>query len=68
VRNIFELTRREQRAVVVIVVLLVAASLVKYWFEMRSAPAPVRAPSALPSASPQLSADQEQPGAITERP
>jgi predicted metal-binding membrane protein len=53
-RNIFELTKREQRAVIVIVVVLVAAALALHYLETRSAPGPETSTSSLsPTMTPQ---------------
>jgi len=35
-RNMFELTKREQRVVIVIVILLVSIAFAKHWFQTRS--------------------------------
>jgi hypothetical protein len=45
-KNIFDLTKREQRLVIVIVAALVAAAFAKHFFENRSHPVPPRASSA----------------------
>jgi hypothetical protein len=60
-RNIFVLTKREQRVVIVIVMLLVAASLAKHYLDIRLEPAPVESPStASPSATPQSRLEDEE--------
>jgi hypothetical protein len=41
-KNIFDLTKREQRLVIVIVTALVAATLAKHFWENRSQPLPAR--------------------------
>ena len=45
-KNIFDLTKREQRLVIVIVVALVAVAFAKHLFENRSHPVPATASSA----------------------
>jgi hypothetical protein len=39
-RNILELTKREQRVVIVIVTLLVAFAFAKHWWQTKSQPVP----------------------------
>ncbi|HST29718.1 MAG TPA: hypothetical protein VLK27_02635 [Chthoniobacterales bacterium] len=50
-RNIFELTKREQRVVIVIVTLLVASAFAKHAWQTRSSP-PVKTSSPEPTATP----------------
>jgi hypothetical protein len=70
-KNIFDLTKREQRLVIVIVTALVAATLAKHFWENRSQPLPTRhrtSPSdwrtsstSTPTSSPSIHAEEEQP-------
>ena len=70
-KNIFDLTRREQRLVIVIVALLVAATLAKHFWENRSQPLPARhqtSPSdwrtsstSTPASTPSIHVEEEQP-------
>jgi hypothetical protein len=60
-KNIFVLTKREQRLVIVIVIVLVAASLAKHYLDIRLQPAVVESPSpASPNATPQSRPEDEQ--------
>jgi hypothetical protein len=59
VRNIFELTKREQRLVIVIVAALVAVAFAKHLFENKSQPPHPRAASA-PAASPAIHPEEER--------
>ncbi|HWY50147.1 MAG TPA: hypothetical protein VNW72_01565 [Chthoniobacterales bacterium] len=69
-KNVFDLTKREQRLVIVIVVALVAVAFAKHLLENRSRPAPATAPSAeaapaarptsSPASSPTIQAEEEQ--------
>jgi predicted metal-binding membrane protein len=59
-RNIFDLTKREQRIVILIVVALVALAFAKHLLENKPQPPPVRSTSA-PTPSPTIHADEEQP-------
>jgi hypothetical protein len=69
-KNIFDLTKREQRLVIVIVTALVAATLAKHFWENRSQPLPARhrtSPSdwrtsstSTPTSSPSVHAEEEQ--------
>ncbi|HEY6070405.1 MAG TPA: hypothetical protein VIU85_03445 [Chthoniobacterales bacterium] len=58
-RNIFELTRAEQRVVIFIVVVLVAAAFAQHFLETRSRPAPTKSKST-PTASPIVHPSDEQ--------
>jgi hypothetical protein len=60
VRNIFDLTKREQRLVIVIVIALVAVALAKHSLEKKSQPAPIRSTST-PGISPAIHPEDEQP-------
>lgn len=66
-RNIFALTKREQRVVIAIVTLLVAASLAKYYLEIRSEHRPAGSTSTLsPTITPTPRAkDQTEPNDLT---
>jgi predicted metal-binding membrane protein len=44
-RNIFELTKREQRIVILMVVILVALAFVKHLWQTKSQPVPAASPS-----------------------
>jgi len=59
VRNIFTLTKGEQRVIIFIVVVLVAAAFAQHLLETRSRPAPVKSTSA-PTASPTIRPEDEQ--------
>src|SRR5947209_2198724 len=59
-KNIFDLTKREQRLVIVIVTALVAATLAKHFWENRSQPLPASSTST-PTSSPSVHAEEEQP-------
>jgi hypothetical protein len=71
VKNIFDLTKREQRLVVAIIAALVAVAFAKHFFEQRSYPSPATASSAAsataakststPASSPTIHAEEEQP-------
>lgn len=58
-RNIFELTRAEQRVVIFIVIILVVAAFTQHFLEMRSQPAPAKSTST-PTASPIIHSAEEQ--------
>ncbi|HXP34695.1 MAG TPA: hypothetical protein VN827_04030 [Chthoniobacterales bacterium] len=70
-KNIFDLTKREQRLVIVIVVALVAVALAKHLSDKRAQPLPARhgtSPSdwrtrstSTPASSPTIHAEEEQP-------
>jgi hypothetical protein len=70
-RNIFDLTKREQRLVIVVVAALVTATLAKHFWENRARPLPARhgtSPSdwwtrstSPPTSSPSIQAEEEQP-------
>jgi hypothetical protein len=67
-RNIFMLTKREQRVVITALVLLIGAALAKHYLDMRSEPPPARSTSTLsptvtPPAPPQSdeAVDDEAP-------
>ena len=70
-RNIFDLTKREQRIVLLIVVALVAVAFSKHLLENESQPPPARAScteaataarsTSAPTPSPTIHADEEQP-------
>jgi len=59
VRNIFDLTKREQRIVILIVVALVAFAFAKHWWERKSQMPPTRATSP-PTPAPTRHAEEEQ--------
>jgi hypothetical protein len=59
VKNIFDLTKREQRLVVAIVAALVAVAFAKHFFEQRSYPSPATSTS-MPASSPTIHAEEEQ--------
>jgi hypothetical protein len=50
-RNIFELSKREQRVIVVIVTVLVATAFAKHYWEKREQPLPIK-PTSTPASSP----------------
>jgi hypothetical protein len=57
-RNLFALTKREQRVVITVVVLLVGAALAKHYLDMRSEPPPARSTSTLsPTVTPRISVE-----------
>jgi hypothetical protein len=58
-RNIFQLTRAEQRVVIFLVVILVAAAFTQHFFETRLRPAPTRSTST-PTPSPIVHSPEEQ--------
>jgi hypothetical protein len=58
-RNIFELTRSEQRVVIFIIVVLVAAAFAQHFLEKRSRPAPTKS-TLTPTASPIVHPTDEQ--------
>jgi hypothetical protein len=60
VKNIFDLTKREQRLVIVIVIAVVAMAFAKHFFEKRSHPLPATSTSP-PASSPTIHAEEEQP-------
>jgi hypothetical protein len=60
VKNIFDLTKREQRLVIVIVVALVAVALAKHLSDKRTQALPIRSTST-PASSPTIHAEEEQP-------
>ena len=57
-KNIFDLTKREQRFVIFIVVTLVAIAFGKHLFESRSRPLPTTSAS-MPTPSPTIHAEDE---------
>jgi hypothetical protein len=70
-KNIFHLTKREQRLVIMIVALLVTATLAKHFWENRSQPLPARhrtsrsdwrtRSTSTPTSSPAIHTEEEQP-------
>jgi len=70
-RNIFDLTKREQRIVILIIAALVAVEFAKHLLENESQPPPARASSteaataagstSAPTPLPTIHADEEQP-------
>jgi predicted metal-binding membrane protein len=58
-RNIFELTKREQRIVIVALVALVAFAFAKHVWETKFRPAPTRSTSS-PTPEPSVHAEEEQ--------
>jgi hypothetical protein len=58
-RNIFELTRAEQRVVIFIIVVLVAAAFTQHFLQTRSRPAPTRSTSP-PTPAPKIHPADEQ--------
>ncbi|HET9856425.1 MAG TPA: hypothetical protein VFP99_01200 [Chthoniobacterales bacterium] len=54
-KNIFDLTKREQRLVIVIVVALVALALAKHFSNKREQP------TSTPASSPTIHAEEEKP-------
>ena len=58
-KNIFDLTKREQRIVIVIMVALVAFAFAKHLFENKARPVPAKSTST-PTASPTIHAEEEQ--------
>jgi len=58
-RNIFELTKREQRIVILIVVVLVVFAFAKHFWQNKSSLAPVKSAST-PAASPSVHAPTDQ--------
>jgi hypothetical protein len=52
-RNIFELTRAEQRVVIFVVVVLVAAAFTQHFLQTRSRPAPTKSTST-PTPAPKI--------------
>jgi hypothetical protein len=58
-KNIFDLTKREQRLVIMIVAALVAAAFAKHFFENRSHSIPPRSISA-PTPLPTIHAEKER--------
>jgi hypothetical protein len=67
-RNIFALTKREQRVVIVVVMTLVAAMLAKHYIDLRSQPPPERSTSTLPTAAPLQSPVEEDETAAGDSP
>jgi predicted metal-binding membrane protein len=59
-RNIFELTKREQRIVILMVVILVALAFAKHFWQTNSQPVPA-ASTLTPAASPSLQSPKEEP-------
>lgn len=57
-RNIFELSKREQRVVIVIVTALVAIAFAKHHWEKRSQPLLIKS-SSTPASSPKIHANEE---------
>jgi hypothetical protein len=60
VRNIFDLTRREQRLIIAIVAALVAIAFAKHLFENKLEPPPARSTS-VPTTSPAIHDEEERP-------
>jgi hypothetical protein len=60
VKNIFDLTKREQRLVILIVVALVAVALAKHLSDKRALPLPATSTSS-PASSPTIHTEDEQP-------
>jgi hypothetical protein len=59
-KNIFALTKREQRVVIAIAVLVVGASLLRHYLDIRSEPPPPRSTSTLsPIATPHPPAEDQ---------
>jgi hypothetical protein len=58
-RNIFDLTKREQRIVILIVAALVAFAFAKHFWQNRSRSAPTGSTS-IPTPSPLIHAEEEQ--------
>jgi hypothetical protein len=65
-KNIFDLTKGEQRLVIVIVAALVAVAFAKHFFENRSHPISPRSTSA-PTPVPTIQAEKERPEPDTSR-
>jgi hypothetical protein len=65
-KNIFELTKREQRLVIVIVVALVAVAFAKHLSDQRAQPAPARS-TTTPASSPSIHVEEEQPSSDDSR-
>jgi len=59
-RNIFDLTKGEQRIVILILAALVAFALSKHFLENRSQPPPATSAST-PTTSPAIHAEEERP-------
>ena len=59
-RNIFELTKREQRIVIVIVALLVAIAFAKHFWQTKSQPVPARS-KPTPEISPTEHSREQEP-------
>jgi hypothetical protein len=59
VRNIFDLTKAEQRLVIVIVAALVAFAFVKHFWQNKSLP-PAATSTSTPIASPTIHAEEDQ--------
>ncbi|MFN2541984.1 MAG: hypothetical protein ABR514_07435 [Chthoniobacterales bacterium] len=67
-KNIFALTKRDQRVVIAIVVMLVAASLLRHYLNPRSEPAPPTSTSTLsPTATPHPPAEEQDVNDAPER-
>jgi len=63
-RNIFALTKREQRIVILVLVALLAAALAKHHLDSRSQPPPTKSTSTLPTATPShLPGEEDQTAA-----
>jgi hypothetical protein len=61
VKQIFALTKSEQRVVILIIVALVAIAFTRHWFETKSQPQSSVTPiSASPTATPAVSPREEQ--------
>jgi hypothetical protein len=58
-KQVFELTKREQRVVILVMVALVTIAFVKHWLQTKSIPAPQRS-TAFPTASPALHHVQDE--------
>jgi predicted metal-binding membrane protein len=56
-RNMFELTKREQRIVIVIIMALVAFAFVKHLWQTKSQPVPA---ASTPTVSPTLHSEKEE--------
>ena len=68
-RNIFELTKREQRTVIVIVTVLVTGALAQHYIETRSEARPERSTASLsPTVTPRLPAQNTQTNQNEEAP
>jgi len=59
-KNIFALTKGEQRVVIVVLMVLVAAMLTKHYLDNRSQPLPTRSTSTLPTEAPTASPSEDE--------